>query len=145
MSLIEELREKSNIANDIKKQVIEEIKAYFDEYLKGNELENDLKTTILKEEIRERKSYLTVAFWEYYSRCSETYFRCGKKCWYIPKTEDSDYFYKGVELSKIQRDVCSYVALQLELKLKELGFTIIDRKMVETRLHNYEKKIYFGW
>lgn len=145
MSFIEELREKSNIANDIKGQVIEEIKAYFDEYLKGNQLENDLRITITEEDIEERKSCLKVAFWEHCFSYSGTHFMCGKKFWCIPKTENSNYSYKGVELSKIQNDICGYISLQLELKLQELGFTVLKGEMVENRWHNYKKIIYFGW
>ena len=64
MSLINELKEKSNKAYDIRQEVIEEIKEYFDEYLDSDRFEKFLRKHIGDEEIRNRETYLVVRFWE---------------------------------------------------------------------------------
>ena len=55
MSLIAELREKSANAENIKSEVIAEIKAAFDKYINGDRFENHLRNRIGATEIKERK------------------------------------------------------------------------------------------
>lgn len=48
MSLINELKEKSNKAYDVRQEVIEEIKEYFDKYLDSDRFENYLKKVLIR-------------------------------------------------------------------------------------------------
>lgn len=86
MSLINELREKSNKVYDIRQEVIEEIKEYFDEYLDSDRFEKFLRKNIGNEEINNRETYLIIGFWEYHNGCLDTYFSCGVKNGTIRKT-----------------------------------------------------------
>ena len=100
MSLINELKEKSNKVYDIRQEVIEEIKEYFDEYLDSDRFEKFLRKNIGNEEIRNRETYLAVRFWEYHNECLDTYFTCGGKKWSNPENQYNykSRIYRGVYL-----------------------------------------------
>ena len=147
MSLINELKAKSDTADCTKQEIIEEIKAYFDKYLDGDGLENHLRKTISASEIKERKTFTKVEFWEYHSGCTTTVFRCGGKCWYNPENRDGwkSHKYKGVELISIHKEVCSYLSDKLEKRMRELGFEMVSKEDQKSRLGYYDTHYYFGW
>lgn len=147
MSLIDELRAKSESAESVRREVVEEIKAYFDKYLRSDELENYLRNKIGKSEIQERKVFMRVEFWEYHDGCSTTYFHCGGCEWYNPKNKDGyeSHKYKGVELRTINHEVCGYLSEKLENKMNELGFHIVSKGDKNNRFGYYDTYYYFGW
>ena len=107
MSLINELKEKSNKAYDIRQEVIEEIKKYFDEYLDSDRFEKFLRKSSGDEEIRSRETYLVGRFWEYHNGCPNTYFSCGGKKWSNPENPYSykSCIYRGVYLRDVQNEI----------------------------------------
>lgn len=144
MSLINGLREKSNNAQNIKYEVIEEIKRYFDEYLEGDNLEKFLRYTIKDDDVKERKKFMQIKFWEHHSGCSETHFYCAGKYWYNPENRYS-WEYKGVRLSTIDSIIGEYLTSKLINKMKELGFILLSNELKNNRLDYYERHFYFGW
>ena len=147
MNLITELREKSAKAEITKSEVIAEIKAAFDRYLNSDELENYLRCKIGKTEIKERKVFMIVEFWEYHSGCSTTQFRCGGYTWYNPENEEGweSHTYKGVELRTIDKEVCNYLSSRLVSRMNELGFYLISKEDQNSRFGYYDTHFYFGW
>lgn len=147
MSLINELRAKSANAENTKSEVIAEIKTYFDQYLNSDALESYLRKRIGTSEIKERKVYMGVEFWEYHDGCSTTHFHCGGKAWYNPETKDgwSSHYYKGVELKTIDKDVCRYLSSRLVSRMNELGFYVVSREESNSRFGYYDTNFYFGW
>ena len=147
MNLINELRTKSNNIEMIRQEVIEEIKAYFEEYLYSENLENQLKKRIGERQIAERKVCLIVDFWAYRSGCSSTYFHCGGKTWNNPENP-KDYAsqtYKGIELFDIQKEICVALRDKLVKRMSELGFKLIEDKDETSWLKYYKHLLYFGW
>ena len=69
MSLVDELKEKSNELYNIKQEIIEEMKEYFDAYLNSNRFEEFLREKIGNDEIRKREILLSVNVLLYYSVC----------------------------------------------------------------------------
>lgn len=147
MSLINELREKSNKAETTKQEVIAEIKAYFDEYLDSNNLENFLKKTIKKEEIAERKLFTMVEFWEYHDGCSDTSFYCCGKYWHNPENSYNiqSWDYKGIRLMDIQMEICTYLRAKLIRRMEELQFNLIKEEKQKGRFGYFNTHLYFGW
>ena len=147
MNLIAELKAKSANADSVRREVIEGIKAYFDKYLEGDGLENTLRKRIGTSEIRDRKVFMSVEFWEYHSGCSTTSFRCGGEHWYNPEDRDGwkSYNYKGVELRTIDKEVGEYLSAKLEKRMSELGFTLVSKKFECNRFNYYNIHYYFGW
>lgn len=147
MSLITELKNKSNNADNTKAQVVAEIKQYFDEYLDGTGLENFLRARIGESEIKERKVFMHVKFWEYHAGCSDTHFYCGGKEWRNPENQYdiSSWTYKGVELRTIDKEVCEYLTEKLVRKMDELGFTLLFKEQQKSRLEYSDVHFYFGW
>ena len=147
MNLIAELKAKSANADSVKREVIEEIKAYFDEYLNGDGLENYLRKRIGTSEIRDRKVYMDVEFWEYHSGCGKTRFSCGGEHWYNSESRDgwNSHNYKGVELRTIDKEVGAYLSAKLEKRMSELGFTLVSKEVDHNRFNYYDIHYYFGW
>lgn len=147
MSLITELRTKSANAENIRNEIISEIKNYFDKYLNGDGLENYLRSRIGDQEIKERKVYMSVEFWEYHDGCSTTSFRCGGKTWYNPENKDgwASHYYKGVELRTIDKEVGNYLTTRLINKMNELGFHMVSKEDEKNRFEYYSTRFYFGW
>ena len=147
MSLINELRVKSASAEGIKNEVIAEIKTYFDKYLNGDGLENFLRSTIRESEIKERKVFTKVTFWEYHDGCSTTHFYCCGKAWYNPENKDgwNSHTYKGVALSTIDKEIGNYLSTRLMSRMNELGFYLVSKEDCKRRLGYYETYFYFGW
>lgn len=143
MSFIDELRAKSADAEYTKAQVIAEIKQYFDEYLDGTGLENFLKYRIGESEIKNRKVFMKVNFWEYHEGCSGTQFHCGGKLWEHPQRTSSSY--KGVELRTVDKEIGDYLAEKLVNKMRNLGFTLLSQEPKNSWLGYYETHFYFGW
>jgi hypothetical protein len=146
MSLINELKEKSNNADNVKQEIIEEIKNYFDKYLDEG-LENYLKRRIGNDEIKQRKVYMSVAFWGYRDGCSTTSFSCGGEYWYNPEVKDGykSHYYRSVELRTLDKEVCSYLSSRLEERMCELGFTLVSKERKDCWLNYYDMQYYFGW
>lgn len=147
MSLIDELKAKSNSADMVKQEVITEIIKYFDEYLCGEGLEKYLRKRIGDKEIKERKVFMVVNFWEYHSGCSSTYFHCGGKNWKNPESPEGykSCEYKGVSLRSINTEICAYMKTKLIKRMKELGFTLVSEEKKTNRFEYYEVHMYFGW
>lgn len=147
MSLISELREKSISAETTKSEVIAEIKNAFDKYLNSDALENYLRKAIGDTEIKTRKVFMKVEFWEYHSGCSTTSFYCGGKYWYNPDNREgwSSHTYKGVELKTINNEIGGYLSERLTSRMNELGFYIISKENQNGRFGYYNTHFYFGW
>lgn len=147
MSLINELREKSVKANNIKQEVIEEIKNYFDKYLQGDKLELFLRKAINVSDIKERKKFMQIKFWEYHEGCSDTHFYCSGLSWENPENKHGikSWEYKGVKLRDIQDEVCGYLTRTLIDRMEQLGFHIVSNEYKPNRLGYYERHFYFGW
>ena len=147
MSLINELREKSANAEIVKSEVIAEIKNAFDKYLNSDRLENYLKGSIGTSEIKERKVFMMVKFWEYHSGCSTTHFHCGGAVWYNPENRDGwdSHRYKGVELSTIDKEIGNYLSERLVNRMNELGFYLVSKENQKSNLGYYNTCFYFGW
>lgn len=147
MSLITELREKSANAEVIKSEVIAEIKNAFDKYLNGDRLEDYLRNRIGNQEIKERKVFMSVEFWEYHDGCSTTHFHCGGCAWYNPENRHDwkSRRYKGVELRTIDKEVCNYLSSRLVNRMNELGFYLVSKEDSKSRFGYYHTNYYFGW
>lgn len=147
MSLINELKAKSNQADNTKQEIIREIKNYFDEYLNGDQFENFLKANIREDDIKARKKFMQVNFWEYTSGCSTTHFYCGGKYWYNPECKDGweSHYYKGIKLESIHNEICEHLTQKLISRMKELGFDLVSQEDKTSWLKYYERYFYFGW
>lgn len=147
MNLIIELREKSANAESVKSEVIAEIKNYFDKYLNSDGLENYLRQRIGTTEIKERKVFMLVEFWEYHSGCTTTNFHCGGKTWYNPENKDGwdSHTYKGVELRTIDKEIGNYLSTRLMNRMNELGFYLVSKEDKKNRFGYYDTNFYFGW
>ena len=146
MSLINDLKAKSNEVENTKKSIIEEIKAYFDEYLE-NRLEKFLEKRIGEEEIKERKVCLRVSFWAYKSGCSTTNFHCGGGVWFNPIEKEGykSQYYKGIELETLDKEIGDYLSKKLKNKMQDLGFSLIIERKIESRFDYYDMAYEFGW
>lgn len=147
MSLINELRERSEDANNVKQEVIEEIKKYFYEYLQGEQLEHFLRKSISDSDIKKRKKFIQIKFWEYHAGCSDTYFYCSGLYWENPENKHGikSWEYKGVKLKDIQDEICEYLTKTLIDRMEQLGFHIVSNEYKPNRLGYYERYFYFGW
>ena len=147
MDFITELKTKSANAENIKSEVIAEIKTYFDKYLNSNELENYLRCTIDESDIKARKTFMAVKFWEHHDGCSTTHLACAGKRWYNPENKDGwdSHRYKGVELRTIDKEIGSYLSTRLVDRMNELGFYLVSKEDRKSRLGYYETHFYFGW
>ena len=147
MSFVNELRVKSANAENVKNEVIAEIKTYFDRYLNGDGLETYLRQRIDDSDIKARKVFMKVSFWEYHDGCSTTYFHCGGKWWYNPKNKDGwkSHSYKGIELRTINKEIGAYLSKRLVDKMNEMGFYVVSQELKQSRFGYYEVFYYFGW
>ena len=147
MNLINELRAKSANAETIKSEVIAEIKNCFDKYLNGDGLETYLRSRIGDTEIKERKVFMMVEFWEYHDGCSTTYFHCGGGVWYNPENKNGweSHRYKGIELITINKEIGDYLSSRLMSRMNELGFYLVSKEDQKSRFGYYNTHFYFGW
>lgn len=147
MDFINELKAKSEKAADVKTAVIEEIKAYFENYLEGNELEEHLRGIIKTTEIKERKVFLKIDFWEYHSGCCTTRFYCAGKVWHNPQHHDGweSHSYKGIELKDVNHEIGRHLSTMLEQKMKAMGFDLLNKDYKQSRFDYYDVHYYFGW
>ena len=147
MSLINELREQSNIAENKRAEVVAEIKASFDKILNSERFEEHLKRYIDASDIKARKTFMNVEFWEYHEGCSTTSFRCGGITWYNPENKEGweSHRYKGIELCSINKEVCSYLTSRLMNRMNELGFYLVSKEDKKSRFDYYHTNFYFGW
>lgn len=147
MSLINELRGKSINLENAKAEVIAEIKTSFDKFLDSEKFEKHLEKYIDADDIKQRKTFMKVAFWEHHDGCSTTHFVCGGVNWY--NTENRDGYesrtYKGIKLASIDKEVGEYLSTKLENRMRELGFTLLSREKQESRFNYYNTHFYFGW
>ena len=146
LSLIEELKQKSDLAANTSAAVTEEIKAFYGAYFMSSEFETYIRSIIKSDEIARRQIHITVSFWEYIPGCSNTGFHAAGKNWRI-NSEDhgSNYKYKGVELKSVHNDVCSWIADKLVTRMKQLGFTSLGEEVNKSRFNFFDKRFYFGW
>lgn len=147
MSFVNELRVKSANAENVKNEVIAEIKTYFDRYLNGDGLETYLRQWINDSDIKARKVFMKVEFWEYHDGCSTTHFSCGGKCWYNPENKDGwkSHSYKGIELRTINKEIGADLSKRLVDKMNEMGFYVVSQELKPSRFGYYEVFYYFGW
>jgi hypothetical protein len=147
MNLINELRTKSEIEENKKEAVIAEIKTFFDKILNSERFEEHLKRYIDASDIKRRKTFMNVEFWEYHDGCSTTSFRCGGITWYNPENKDGykSHSYKGIELCDINKEVCGYLTTRLINRMNELGFYLVSKEDQKGRFGYYHTNFYFGW
>lgn len=147
MSLITELRAKSANAENVRNEVIAEIKNCFDRVLNSDKFEKHLERRIRDDEIKKRKVFMSVDFWEYHSGCTTTNFNCGGIVWYNPENKNGwdSHYYKGVELRTINHEVCAYLSDRLVSRMNELGFHLVSKEDQKSRLGYYDTHLYFGW
>lgn len=147
MNLINELRAKSASVESTKAEIVAEIKAYFDKFLDGERFEEHLKKYIDASDIKQRKTFMDVEFWEYHDGCSTTQFRCGGVRWYNKENKDGyeSHRYKGIELISINKEVCEYLSAKLEKRMCNLGFEIVSKEPQNSRFGYYDVHYYFGW
>lgn len=146
-SLINELREKSTKADNIKNEIIAEIKHDFDKYLNSEQLESYLRRRIGDAEIKERKVFMCVEFWEYHDGCTTTNFHCGGHTWYNPAVKDGweSRTYNGIELNAINEEVCDYLCQRLTSRMNEMGFHVVSKDKQRSRFGYSDVHFYFGW
>ena len=147
MSLVDELKEKSNELYNIKQEIIEEIKEYFDAYLNSNRFEEFLRGKIRDDEIRKREILLSINFCEYHFGCPDTYFACGGKRWCNPENQHNyeSIFYRGIRLYDIQKEICNYLEKRLMQKMIDLGFSFLRYDKKENVFGYFDIIYYFGW
>ena len=147
MSLVNELKEKSNELYNIKQEIIEEIKEYFDAYLNSNRFEEFLRGKIRDDEIRKREILLSINFCEYHFGCPDTYFACGGKRWCNPENQHNyeSIFYRGIRLYDIQKEICNYLEKRLMQKMIDLGFSFLRYDKKENVFGYFDIIYYFGW
>lgn len=147
MNLMNELRIKSAHAENNRAEVIAEIKASFDKNINGADFEEHLRRRINDSDIKARKTFMKVEFWEYHSGCSTTHFHCGGYVWYNPENREgwNSHSYKGVELSQIDDEVGEYLSSLLENRMRELGFYVVSKENAKGGLGHYHYNYYFGW
>ena len=147
MSLINELRAKSAEVENTKEKIIAEIKASFDKILDGKKFEEHLKKYIDTSDIKCRKTFIDVEFWEYHDGCSTTHFSCGGIKWCNPENKHGyeSRRYKGIELKSINKEVGEYLSMKLENKMRELGFEMVSKEPQNSRFGYYDVHYYFGW
>ena len=147
MDFISELRAKSEKAENHRASVIAEIKSSFDRNINSANFEDYLKRRIGASDIKQRKTFMKVEFWEYHSGCSTTHFHCGGLEWYNPENREgwASHSYKGVELSEIDEEIGQYLSSLLENRMRELGFYVVSKENSKGRLGYYHYNYYFGW
>ena len=147
MSLVDELKEKSNILYNIKQEIIEELKEYFDAYLNSNRFEEFLRGKIRDDEIRKREILLSINFLEYHFGCPDTYFACGGKRWCNPENQHNyeSIFYRGIRLYDIQKEICNYLEKRLMQRMIDLGFSFLRYDKKENVFGYFDIIYYFGW
>ena len=143
MNLVDE----SNKVDNIKQEVVEEIKKYFDEYSDSNRFKSFLRWEIGNDEIIKRETFLIIRFWEYFSGCSNTHFTCGGKTWNNPENQynDESLFYRGIRLYDVQNEICNYLEKRLIQKMRDLGFSFLRQDKRKSRFDYFEAIYYFGW
>lgn len=143
MSLIDQLKAKSDNVAKNKQEVIEEIKKYFDEYLDSDKLENYIEKSVSQQELAERKIYMMVDYWLHHDGCSGTKIYCGGKAWHNPSRDSWEY--QGVEVKEIGDEICPYLSRKLVARMKALGFTCLSEDYKTGGLGYYQASFYFGW
>jgi hypothetical protein len=145
-NLINELKAKSDRAAATKADISAEIIKIFEKCL-DKQLEDEVRGRIGDTQIKERKVYMQVSFWEYHSGCSTTQFRCGGFTWYNPENHDGweSRTYKNFTLKDIHEPICKHLDNYLERKMHDLGFYTVERTHRISRLGYYETDFYFGW
>lgn len=147
MNLVNELRTKSTNIENAKAEIIAEIKASFDKFLDSEKFEKHLERYISDDDIEQRKTFMSVKFWEYHDGCSTTHFNCGGVRWYNPENKDGydSHQYKGIELCSINKEVGEYLTTKLENRMCELGFALLSKEDQKSRFGYYNTHFYFGW
>ena len=106
-----------------------------------------LRKAINVADIKERKKFIQIKFWQYHEGCSDTYFYCSGLSWENPENKHGikSWEYKGVKLRDIQDEVCGYLTRTLIDRMEQLGFHIVSNEYKPNRLGYYERHFYFGW
>ena len=144
MTLIDKLNEKSNSVESNQKEVIKEIKEYFNNIFQSKKFEDYIEKWA---DINKKQMSFTVEFWKHQDGCGNTYFRVGGFKWELEK----DYYhryntqYKEVDLVDIQNKVCEELYYLLSDKMRELGFTHLSTVNEENCFPWYDKKVTYRW
>lgn len=146
-TVIEKIREASQIAEATHNQVIAEIVEYFKQKFNSKEFEEYLVTKCTESNTaKDRQISWSVEFWGYHEGCSPTHFYSMGQGWRNPENPEGyeSYFYKGIDLRNIQKAAGAQI-LQVTLdKLHELGFTTKVEDQ-ESWLKYYHKVIIISW
>ena len=126
-NLLEMAQRESKRVDDTKKEIVEEISQYFENYIESEQFELYIKDIINKHETAENKCFkLYSEFWAYHSGCGPTNFSLGNYRWYNPESEQysiKSHNYKGIELVTIQDEILIRINSMARSKLEEFGFT----------------------
>lgn len=123
--LADEIRAKANdrmsAMETIKNEIVEGLKSY----CQSEKMDKWIKKWLLTDEAIARGEFeITTSFWAYLFGCSPTNFSCGGYMWSNPEKPDGydSRYYRGVELSYIQQDVCKALIKELTDYLIAQGF-----------------------
>lgn len=150
MNLADRLSAASEREAATKREIISEIRDYFQEYIDSGAFEKVIEQRILNsnEAKLRRRSNVSVEFWRYQSGCSGTSWRVGNKYWKNPEESEYSYSshdYKGISLSSIQEDVGTELCDIVVKALRNMGFTMLECQDKKGRLGLYHTEIAFNW
>ena len=107
-------------------------------------MEKFLEKYITEDDIKERKVFMKVEFWEHHEGCSPTNFHCTGKTWTNPEDERS-WYYKDIKLIDINEEVCNHITKKLIDNMEVLGFNLLSKEKSKSRFDYYHMNFYFGW
>ena len=146
-TIVEQLKQASLSEEEKQQQVIDEIVNYFNEKLNAPEFEEDiLKYCSSKDAIINRKEWMDTEFWGWSSGCSDTRFRTARITWENPENPQGykSYYYKDVDLHKIQKQIGPKLLQMTVDKFKSLGFNVSVEDQ-ESWLQYYHKRVTISW
>lgn len=144
MALIDELKAKSNGIEDNKKEVMKEIKDYFNKYLHSKQFENYIEK---HSDLQKRRVNIWVEYWQHSAGCSGTNFGINNCRFYINKDDEYSYNtkYKGVDVSKCQLEIGAMLYYLVKDVMEELGFTYVGTEDKMCWLGYYDKLLTYTW
>ena len=143
MSLVAELRKKSSEKENVKFEVVREIKESFSNYVNSETFEEDLSKSIGKDAIENRKSIVNILFDNSYGYS----YNCLEKTWHSPEKLNKYWSprYKGIDLFDLSNEICLYVMEIVTEKLTIMGFNILKKTPGEQKHGKYKAVVEFGW
>ena len=122
MKLAEKLAAMSNEQATKEEIVTNEIVNFFVEKFESGEMMDAFEKSLREKEICSRKKNITLEFWKYIPRCSETYFGLLGKQW--SPEDDHSYEHKGVNLGNIYKNVLLAIAELARENFEKEGFEV---------------------